>query len=167
MTNLEQFRAEVRGWLDQNCPESQRQPTTAADQYWGGRRGALPSEDAGIWYQRMRDKGWVAPEWPREYGGGGLDAEQARVLKQEMKRIRIEDEGVVPVAARVFRGQRPVDAASGRRAAHLDLRQAQGGLTGGKFQQRAVGCSDQAQRQVFDIHRARVDGWAFDRTCLR
>jgi acyl-CoA dehydrogenase len=35
----------------------------------------------------MRDRGWIAPEWPQQYGGGGLSAEQARILKQEMKRI--------------------------------------------------------------------------------
>ena len=87
MTDLEQFRADVRQWLDKNCPASQRLPATAAEQYWGGRKGTVPSEDARIWYQRMRDQGWIAPEWPQEYGGGGLNAEQARILKQEMKRI--------------------------------------------------------------------------------
>ena len=87
MTDLEQFRDDVRHWLEQNCPESQRQPATADDQYWGGRRGTVPSEDAKIWYERMRDRGWIAPEWPQQYGGGGLSAEQARILKQEMRRI--------------------------------------------------------------------------------
>lgn len=87
MDNLEQFRVEVREWLDANCPESQRKPITAEEQYWGGRNGSFASEDAKIWYERMRDKGWVAPEWPCEYGGGGLDPRQARVLKEEMKAI--------------------------------------------------------------------------------
>jgi acyl-CoA dehydrogenase len=87
LADLEQFRTDVRHWLDQNCPASQRLPTTADDQYWGGRKGTLPSEDAGLWYQRMRDRGWIAPEWPQQYGGGGLSPEQARILKQEMKRI--------------------------------------------------------------------------------
>ena len=86
MTDLDQFRADVRQWLDENCPPSQRLPATADDQYWGGRKGTVPSEDARIWYERMRDRGWIAPEWPEEYGGGALDAQQARVIKQEMKR---------------------------------------------------------------------------------
>ena len=81
------FRQEVRDWLEENCPQSQRQPAVAADQFWGGRSGSFPSEDARLWYERMRDKGWVAPEWPREYGGAALDAQQARIIKQEMKRI--------------------------------------------------------------------------------
>ena len=85
--DLDDFRASVRVWLEENCPESQRQHAAAEDQFWGGRRGAFPSEDARLWYERMRDKGWVAPDWPTEYGGGGLSAAEARVLKQEMKRI--------------------------------------------------------------------------------
>lgn len=87
MQELEQFRGEVRQWLQANCPASQRQPITAAEQFWGGRRGSFPSEDARLWYQRMRDKGWIAPEWPQEYGGGGLTAQQGKVLREELKRL--------------------------------------------------------------------------------
>ena len=87
MEDLDQFRLEVRQWLETNCPESQRQPMRPEDQYWGGRRGKFPSDDARLWFERMRDKGWTTPEWPTEYGGGGLSAQQARALKQEMKSI--------------------------------------------------------------------------------
>jgi len=83
----EEFRSAVRQWLQDNCPESQRQPITAQEQFWGGRRGEFPSEDARLWFQRMRDKGWIAPEWPAQYGGGGLSAEQGKIIKDEMKRI--------------------------------------------------------------------------------
>ena len=88
MSDLDSFRQEVRQWLQQNCPESQRQPITPREQYWGGRRGSFPSEDARIWYERMRERGWIAPDWPAQYGGGGLSEQQARVIKQEMQRIR-------------------------------------------------------------------------------
>ena len=87
MEDLEQFRLEARTWLEANCPESQRQPMNREDQYWGGRRGTFPSEDAKVWFERMRDKGWTTPEWPRQYGGGGLSPQQGRALKEEMKRI--------------------------------------------------------------------------------
>ena len=87
MEDLNQFRLEVRAWLAANCPPSQRQPMGADDQYWGGRRGKFPSEDAKLWFERMRDKGWTAPEWPTQYGGGGLSPQEARVLKEEMKTI--------------------------------------------------------------------------------
>ena len=87
MDDLERFRADTRAWLEANCPESQRQPTTPADQYWGGRKGSFPSEDARLWFERMRERGWTAPEWPEAYGGGGLTPQQGKILKEEMKRI--------------------------------------------------------------------------------
>ncbi|MBP6381119.1 MAG: acyl-CoA dehydrogenase family protein [Pseudomonadales bacterium] len=87
MEELEQFRVEVREWLEANCPASQRLPITSGEQYWGGRNGSFPSEDARVWFERMLAKGWTVPEWPREYGGGGLDAQQARILKKEMARL--------------------------------------------------------------------------------
>lgn len=87
MEDLEKFRMEVRDWLEANCPQSQRQPMRSEDQYWGGRRGTFPSDDAKLWFERMRDKGWTTPEWPTQYGGGGLSPQQGRILKQEMQRI--------------------------------------------------------------------------------
>eukprot|EP01035_Chromulina_nebulosa_P005452 gene5452-7396_t len=43
--------------------------------------------DALLWKQRMGEKGWGTPTWPKEYGGGGLSSAEARVLQQEMNRI--------------------------------------------------------------------------------
>ena len=86
--DLDQFRSEVRQWLADNCPESQRQPITPEEQYFGGRRAQFPSEDAKLWFERMRDKGWICPEWPTEYGGGGLGPQQGKIIKEEMKAIR-------------------------------------------------------------------------------
>lgn len=87
MEELEQFRVEVREWLEANCPASQRLPITPEQQYWGGRNGRFASDDARVWFERMLAKGWTVPEWPREYGGAGLDAQQARILKKEMTRL--------------------------------------------------------------------------------
>jgi acyl-CoA dehydrogenase len=88
LEDLDQFRSEAREWLEANCPESQRQPMTPEEQYWGGRRGKFASEDAQLWFERMRDKCWIAPEWPAEYGGGDLSAQQAKIITEEMKAIR-------------------------------------------------------------------------------
>jgi alkylation response protein AidB-like acyl-CoA dehydrogenase len=35
----------------------------------------------------MAEKGWTAPMWPKQYGGGGLTKEQYIVLIEEMRRI--------------------------------------------------------------------------------
>ena len=54
------------------------------DVCWGGRKWQFQSEDQRLWLQRMAQKGWTVPEWPRKYGGGGLSRAEAGVLQQEM-----------------------------------------------------------------------------------
>lgn len=83
--DIEEFRREVRAWIEDNCPESQRQPITPEEQYYGGRNAEFPSADARLWFERVRDQGWICPDWPTEYGGAGMDALQAKVIKEEMK----------------------------------------------------------------------------------
>jgi len=73
--DLEAFRSEARTWLEENLPESLR------GQAW-------PSgSDLSLWRQRMGDRGFAMPQWPKEYGGGGLDPAQIRVLQEEMRRV--------------------------------------------------------------------------------
>jgi alkylation response protein AidB-like acyl-CoA dehydrogenase len=38
----------------------------------------------------MGGRGWTAPEWPTEYGGGGLSREEAKVLASELRRIHAQ-----------------------------------------------------------------------------
>ncbi|OEY66305.1 acyl-CoA dehydrogenase family protein [Marinobacter sp. X15-166B] len=88
MSNIEQFRHEVRAWLETNCPQSMRGLMPADEMVWGGRDIEFQTEDQRLWFERMRDKGWFCPDWPVEYGGGGLSAEQTSVLEAEMRRLR-------------------------------------------------------------------------------
>ena len=88
MTESDQFRKEVRDWLEANCPDSMRSPyRSEADVCWGGRDFTFQSEDQRLWLERMAERGWTAPSWPREYGGGGLGREQSKILKEELARI--------------------------------------------------------------------------------
>lgn len=89
MTDLDAFRQEVRTWLEENCPKSMRTPFSADnDQCWGGRGFKFKSEEQRQWLERMADKGWTAPDWPKEYGGGGLSREENKVLREELARIQ-------------------------------------------------------------------------------
>ena len=82
------FRQQVRDWLEANCPESMRSPyRSEADVCWGGRDFTFQSEEQRLWLERMAEKGWTAPTWPGEFGGGGLNREQAKILKEELARI--------------------------------------------------------------------------------
>ncbi len=88
MANLEQFRTEARAWLEANCPPEMRKPMTKEeDTFWGGRNAKFASEPQRVWFERMRDKGWTVPHWPKEYGGGGLDPDETKILRQEMAAI--------------------------------------------------------------------------------
>lgn len=89
MSDLEQFRQQTRSWLESNCPASMRAPEQDEyDQYWGGRNPEMKHPDQKLWADRMGEKGWTTPQWPAEYGGGGLSKDEAKILTEEMRRIR-------------------------------------------------------------------------------
>ncbi|GAA6131380.1 acyl-CoA dehydrogenase family protein [Halopseudomonas sabulinigri] len=88
MADLTAFRQQTRAWLEENCPPSMRKPLTKeSDQCWGGRNFTFESDDQKLWLERMAAKGWTAPDWPAEYGGGGLSQEEHKVLREELARI--------------------------------------------------------------------------------
>jgi len=88
MTDLDAFRSDVRDWLEANCPAEMRQPIRSeADVCWGGRNWNFQSDSQRQWLDATAARGWTVPDWPKDYGGGGLAADEARVLKEEMQRI--------------------------------------------------------------------------------
>jgi acyl-CoA dehydrogenase len=88
MPDLETFRAETRAWLEANCPPEMRLPMRdESDACWGGRNPAFKNEAQKYWLEVMAARGWTVPDWPREYGGGGLTPAETKILKQEMARI--------------------------------------------------------------------------------
>jgi acyl-CoA dehydrogenase len=91
MADLETFRAETRAWLEANCPPEVRGQRDGDEDYvWGGRNAVFKTPAHKLWLDRMAERGWTAPEWPREYGGGGLNREEAKVLASEMRRIKAQ-----------------------------------------------------------------------------
>ena len=88
MSDLEQFRQDTRAWLEENCPESMRVPAKGFEDFYnGGRNPEIDHPDQKIWCERMAERGWTVPHWPKEYGGGGLNKEEVKVLNEEMARI--------------------------------------------------------------------------------
>jgi len=88
MENLANFRKETRAWLEANCPPEMRRATQSEeDTCWGGRHWKFQSDAQRQWLERMAAKGWTVPEWPREYGGGGLSRDEAKILHQEMRAL--------------------------------------------------------------------------------
>ncbi len=88
MSELDDFRASTRAWLETNCPPEVRGPVRSEDEViWGGRKAVFATPGHERWLKVMGERGWTAPEWPVEYGGGGLSREQAKVLAQELARL--------------------------------------------------------------------------------
>ncbi|MDE0178121.1 MAG: acyl-CoA dehydrogenase family protein [Gammaproteobacteria bacterium] len=79
------FRLEAREWLAENCPESLRRGLGGYTA--GGRKATYANPDTKLWLDRMAERGWTAPTWPKEYGGGGLTNAEHMILDEEMRRI--------------------------------------------------------------------------------
>ena len=77
------FRKEVRTWLEQNIPENMQEPVDRLD---------LTDEQYRFWremHQKLAEKGWLYPTYPKEYGGGGLSKEHETILLEEFERARV------------------------------------------------------------------------------
>ncbi|HUT79403.1 MAG TPA: acyl-CoA dehydrogenase family protein [Polyangia bacterium] len=83
MATLDSFRGEVREWLARNC----------ADDVRVGSRERLSRERFDEWVRTLGTRGWAAPGWPTEYGGGGLDRAHQAVLSGEMRAIKAPPPG--------------------------------------------------------------------------
>jgi alkylation response protein AidB-like acyl-CoA dehydrogenase len=76
----EAFRQAIAGWLKGNLPEN-----------WTGERFTRSSteSDEGMnvyaeFARRLATKNWVAPHWPKEYGGLGLTHVEQLIFNEEM-----------------------------------------------------------------------------------
>lgn len=79
---MDDFRKEVRTWLEQNVPEEMKTPVDPEERN---------EERYHFWrqkHQEMGAKGWLYPTFPKEYGGGGLSAEHLAVIAEEFETYR-------------------------------------------------------------------------------
>jgi len=87
--DLETFRAETRAWLEANCPAEMREPVRSdADVVWGGRDQSKMTPAQKQWMDAMGARGWTVPDWPKQYGGGGLSPAETKILREEMARLK-------------------------------------------------------------------------------
>ncbi|MCS6924774.1 MAG: acyl-CoA dehydrogenase family protein [Candidatus Binatia bacterium] len=90
MADLETFRAETRKWLLAHAPASLRGMVLGLGEgNWGGRKATYPNPDMKVWLEVMAERGWTAPEWPTQYGGGGLTKDEAKILREELAALKL------------------------------------------------------------------------------
>ncbi len=90
MSELEVFRKDTRAWLEANAPRGVIGARgSELEGTWGGKKAEYPDPDIKRWLDVMAEKGWTAPTWPTEYGGGGLSKEEAKILAEEMKSLKL------------------------------------------------------------------------------
>ena len=90
MADLEKFRSDTRSWLEANAPKSMFGARGDAQEgVWGGKKAVYEDPDRKLWLDVMAEKGWTSPTWPTEYGGGGLSSEEAKILAEEMRRLKL------------------------------------------------------------------------------
>jgi len=72
----EAFRLEVRDFLKHNLP-----PHLKRRAYYGAHGLGRPTMIE--WAKILSKRGWVAPNWPKEYGGPGWTAMQRHIFDEE------------------------------------------------------------------------------------
>jgi alkylation response protein AidB-like acyl-CoA dehydrogenase len=70
------FRTEVRTWLEANLPPALR-----------GRTNRPPPAELMPWYHTLSRKGWIAPHWPKQYGGMGATLNEQIIMTEELARV--------------------------------------------------------------------------------
>ena len=92
------FRGEVRAFVREKLPAAfgQREPE------WGlfntSRSRSMPAaEEQRAWRKQLAAHGWIAPAWPKEYGGAGMSVVEQAIFNEEMAEARAPGAGGIAV----------------------------------------------------------------------
>ena len=76
----EEFRTEIRGWLEANLPDG-----------WFDDDFEMSDEERKAFnaaWPKLFEGGWICATWPEEYGGKGLTTMQGVALSEEFARAK-------------------------------------------------------------------------------
>lgn len=89
------FRHHVRGWFETHFPPAWRFPNER-----------LSLKATHSWTRAVFEKGWAAPNWPKEHGGMGLAPHRQVIFSEEQARVgilRFTDHGINTVGPLLIR----------------------------------------------------------------
>lgn len=72
------FQKEVRDWIAENFDDELRAKMALT------KNGYIDKPSQVAWQKKLAAKGWIAPNWPKEYGGPGLTATERHILHAEL-----------------------------------------------------------------------------------
>ena len=85
-----EFREEVRTFIQDHLPERYRDPNRGTGLFEGGWQSDRKSDDdsaqaaAREWAESLAGRGWIAPHWPKKFGGAGLTVTEQFIFNHEM-----------------------------------------------------------------------------------
>jgi alkylation response protein AidB-like acyl-CoA dehydrogenase len=74
------FQKEVRDWIAANMPPE------VAEESRRSRTSHVSKERLLQWQKKLAERGWLCPNWPKEYGGPGWNSTQKFIFEMEMAR---------------------------------------------------------------------------------
>ena len=74
------FQREVRDWITANMPPE------VAEESRRSRTSHVSKERLLQWQKKLASRGWLCPNWPKEYGGPGWNSTQKFIFEMEMAR---------------------------------------------------------------------------------
>ena len=79
------FRAEVRSFIEQEVDDTVRRRPGIWGSFDTSRDAGLPKKG---WRKKLAERAWIAPAWPKEYGGAGMTIMQQFIFNEEMSLCR-------------------------------------------------------------------------------
>jgi alkylation response protein AidB-like acyl-CoA dehydrogenase len=74
------FQKEVRDWIAANMPPE------VAEESRRSRTSHVSKERLLQWQKKLAERGWLCPNWPKEYGGPGWNSTEKFIFEMEMAR---------------------------------------------------------------------------------
>ena len=94
------FRTEVRDLVEAKVPTRYREMAKRNHREMGypwpqDRASGEPHrvEAAAEWFEAVSEKGWIAPHWPKEYGGGGFSPMEQYIYNAELATANVPAPG--------------------------------------------------------------------------
>src|SRR5438874_1701648 len=80
------FRAEVQTFIRTRLPARVRE----LPEFDGRWRPPLPEQQEVLreWKAALAEHGWIAPHWPKQYGGGGMSTVEYFIFQEECAKAR-------------------------------------------------------------------------------